>query len=179
MKKLLCVALLAVSTLTIASEPVITFAGKQITPKDNQTTLIAKLGKPTSGNTTYSYWEKPNYSISASYGQRGLSKFGISQMNNKPSTTSIKTRGQTITIGKDTLKTAIGKLKEGCFDILDTQYNSTYSFRVMDGSLHNLNVQMSSEYVKKNKATSMNRPVFSLGWDEEYSTPSEGCNYGL
>lgn len=66
MKKLLCVALLAVSTLTIASEPVITFAGKQITPKDNRTTLIAKLGKPTSGNTTYSYWEKPNYSISAS-----------------------------------------------------------------------------------------------------------------
>ena len=178
MKKLLCVALLAVSTLTIASEPVITFAGKQITPKDNRTTLIAKLGKPTSGNTTYSYWSKPNYSISASYGQRGLSKFGISQLNNKPSTTFIKTRGQTITIGKDTLKTAEKKLGKGCFNILDTQYNQNYSFFITDGVNGEVFVKFDSEYVKKNKAASMNRPVFSLGWDEEYSTPSEGCNHG-
>ena len=178
MKKLLCVALLAVSTLTIASEPVITFAGKQITPKDNRTTLIAKLGKPTSGNTTYSYWSKPNYSISASYGQRGLSKFGISQLNNKPSTTFIKTRGQTITIGKDTLKTAEKKLGKGCFNILDTQYNQKYSFFITDGLNEEIFVKFDSEYVKNSKTASMNRPVFAIDWDYEHMDMSEGCNYG-
>ena len=178
MKKLLCVALLAVSTLTIASEPVITFAGKQITPKDNRATLIAKLGKPTSGNTTYSYWEKPNYSISASYGQRGLSKFGISQMNNKPSTTSIKTRGQIITIGKDTLKTAEKKLGKGCFNILDTQYNKKYSFFITDGLNEEIFVKFDSEYVKNSKIASMNRPVFAIDWDYEHMDMSEGCNHG-
>ena len=178
MKKLLCVTLLAVSTLTIASEPVITFAGKQITHKDNRATLIAKLGKPTSGNTTYSYWEKPNYSISASYGQRGLSKFGISQMNNKPSTTSIKTRGQIITIGKDTLKTAEKKLGKGCFNILDTQYNKKYSFFITDGLNEEIFVKFDSEYVKNSKIASMNRPVFAIDWDYEHMDMSEGCNHG-
>ena len=179
MKKIIVTTLLAISTFATAGEPIITFAGKQITPQDTRATLIAKLGKPESGDASYSYWSKPNYSISASYGQQGVSKFGLSQLNNNPSTTSIKTRGITITIGKDTMKTTIHKFKEGCSDILDTQYNHMYTFRVMDGRYHNLNVQMSSEYVKKSKAASMNRPIFSVGWDEEYSTPSEGCNYGL
>lgn len=175
MKKIMITTLLFTSTFAVASEPIITYAGKQITPRDTRATLIAKLGKPESGDASYSYWSKPNYSISASYEKTGLSKFGLSQMNNKPSTTSIKFQGKTITIGKDTLKTAENKLGNGCFDLLDTQYNQSYSFIVYGDSF---NIKLDSEYVKKGKVASMNRPVFAISWDDTYIDTSHGCNYG-
>ena len=99
-------------------------------------------------------------------------------MNNKPSTTTIKTRGQIITIGKDTLKTAEKKLGKGCFNILDTQYNKKYSFFITDGLNEEIFVKFDSEYVKNSKIASMNRPVFAIDWDYEHMDMSEGCNHG-
>ncbi|MDN5476613.1 hypothetical protein [Acinetobacter guillouiae] len=178
MKKIMIATLLLTSTFAVASEPIITYAGKQITPRDTRSTLIAKLGKPTNGDSSYSYWEKPNYSISASYGKTGLSEFGLSQMNNKPSTTSIKVRGKNITIGKDTLKTAENKLGKGCFDLVDTQFNQAYTFYIISGVKEDLYIKFDAEYVKKSKNASMNRPVFSIKWNYEHTFPSQGCNYG-
>lgn len=174
MKKMIIVALLAsCTTSAFADLPKIMFEGKSIEPTDNRSSLIKKLGKPSAGNQTYSYWQnKSNYSISAGYGPHGLKDFGIAQINSKPANVYLKVNGQTITLGKDTINSAVKKLKYGCFDILDTQFNQNYSFSVPS---EGLNVVMNAEYTGK-KSSSAQKPIFGIGFNYSEPDQSEGCN---
>ena len=175
MKKMMMFALIASCTSTaFADLPQIIFEGKSIDPTDNRTSLIKKLGKPSAGDQSYSYWGyKPNYSISASYGTRGLKEFGIAQLKSKPVNVQLNLKGQSITLGKDTINSAVKKLKYGCFDILDTQFNQNYSFSV---AANGLNVVMDAPYTG-NKSSSANKPILGIKFNSNTPDQSEGCNY--
>lgn len=67
----------------------------------------------------------------ASYDQYGLKNFGISQLRTTPSINFIQVRTK-FYLGKNTLKSVVAQLKRGCFDVLDTKFNSNYSFIVRD-----------------------------------------------
>lgn len=177
MKKLMITPLLAISTFATAGMPSLTFEGKKITVEDTRASLIKKLGKPTSGDVSYSYWEKPNYSISASYDQYGLQNFGISQLRTTPTTNIIQVNGAKIYLGKDSLKSAVAKLKKGCFDLLDTKFNSNYSFIVRDGAEGEINVGLTAEYVNNSKTASLNKPIHGIVFSYDELDESEGCNY--
>lgn len=177
MKKLMITPLLVISTFATADMPSITFEGKKITVEDNRASLIKKLGKPTSGDVSYSHWEKPNYSISASYDQYGLQNFGISQLRTTPTTNIIQVNGAKIYLGKDSLKSAVAKLKKGCFDLLDTKFNSNYSFIVRDGAEGEINVGLTAEYVNNSKTASLNKPIHGVVFSYDELDESEGCNY--
>ena len=134
MKKFIIAALVTVCTTSVFADfPKIIFEGKTIEPTDTRTSLIKKFGKPASGDNTYSHWDKPNFSMSASYDQYGVKEFGIAQLKSVPSNVQLKVNGQTITLGKDTINSAVKKFKYGCFDILDTKFNSNYSFSIAAG----------------------------------------------
>lgn len=169
--------LLAISTFATAGMPSLTFEGKKITVEDTRASLIKKLGKPTSGDVSYSHWEKPNYSISASYDQYGLQNFGISQLRTTPTTNIIQVNGAKIYLGKDSLKSAVAKLKKGCFDLLDTKFNSNYSFIVRDGAEGEINVGLTAEYVNNSKTASLNKPIHGIVFSYDELDESEGCNY--
>ena len=177
MKKLMITPLLAISTFATAGMPSRTFEGKKITVEDTRASLIKKLGKPTSGDVSYSHWEKPNYSISASYDQYGLQNFGISQLRTTPTTNIIQVNGAKIYLGKDSLKSAVAKLKKGCFDLLDTKFNSNYSFIVHDGAEGEINVGLTAEYVNNSKTASLNKPIHGIVFSYDELDESEGCNY--
>lgn len=177
MKKLMITPLLAISTFATAGMPSLTFEGKKITVEDTRASLIKKLGKPTSGDVSYSHWEKPNYSISASYDQYGLQNFGISQLRTTPTTNIIQVNGAKIYLGKDSLKSAVAKLKKGCFDLLDTKFNSNYSFIVRDGAEGEINVGLTAEYVNNSKTASLNKPIHGIVLSYDELDTSEGCNY--
>lgn len=179
MKKLIIAALLtACTTAAFANDlPSIIFEGKVISPTDTRASLTKKLGKPKTGNQTYSHWEKSNYSMSASYSKDGLEDFGISQLKTTPANVQLKVNGQTITMGKDTINTAIKKLKYGCFDIVDTQFNNNYSFIASSGFYDDYRIVMDAEYVGGSKSKSANQPIFGFKMTTEAVDASEGCNY--
>ena len=168
--------MLTCATSVFADFPKIIFEGKTIGPTDTRTSLIKKFGKPTSGDKTYSYWDKPNFSMSASYDQYGVKEFGIAQLKSVPSNVQLKVNEQTITLGKDTINSAIKKFKYGCFDILDTKFNSNYSLSIAAGEEGEMNVVMDAEYTGK-KSTSANKPIFGFKFNTNEPDKSEGCNY--
>ncbi|MDH2018889.1 hypothetical protein N5J44_06180 [Acinetobacter ursingii] len=176
MKKIILLTLLTCCSTAFAEPPQIIFKGKSIVPTDNRASLIKKLGQPSSGDQTYSYWDQPNYSISASYNQQGLKEFGLAQMNSVPTNVQLKAKGQTITLGKDTINTAVKKFKHGCFDVLDTKFNKHYTFFSPVGEGSNIYVVMTAEYTGK-KSSSANKPIFGLTFTSEQPEASEGCNY--
>lgn len=179
MKKLIITSLLtsAFSASTLAGMPSFTFEGKKITVEDTRASLIKKLGKPTNGNSTYSNWDKANYSISAEYDQYGLKRFSIDQLHTTPTTNIIQVNGTKFYLGKDSLKSAVSKLKQGCFDILDTKFNSNYSFIVRDGAEGEINVGLKAEYVNQSKAASLNKPIYGIVFSYDELDANEGCNY--
>lgn len=179
MKKLLITSFLALlfSASTIAGMPSITFEGKKITLEDTRASLIKKLGKPKSGNNTYSYWAKPNYSISATYSNYGLESFSVDQMRTTPTTNFIQVHDTKFYLGKTTLKSVVTQLKHGCFDLLDTRFNSNYSFIVRDGAEGEINVGLKTEYTNNSKSASLNKPIHGIALSYDELDTSEGCNY--
>ena len=179
MKKLIITSLLTsvFSASALAGMPSLTFEGKKITVEDTRASLIKKLGKPTDGNNTYSYWNKSNYSISASYDQYGLKHFSIDQLRTTPSVNIIQVNGTKFYLGKDSLKSAVAKLKQGCFNLLNTKFNSDYSFIVRDGAEGEINVELKAEYVNQNKSASLNKPIYGVVFSYDELDSSDGCNY--
>ena len=177
MKKFIIAALVTVCTTSVFADfPKIIFEGKTIEPTDTRTSLIKKFGKPASGDNTYSHWDKPNFSMSASYDQYGVKEFGIAQLKSVPSNVQLKVNGQTITLGKDTINSAVKKFKYGCFDILDTKFNSNYSFSIAAGEEGEMNVVMDAEYTGT-KSISANKPIFGFKFNSNEPDKSQGCNY--
>lgn len=179
MKKLIITSLSTslFAASAFAGMPSITFEGKKITVEDTRSSLIKKLGKPTNGNSTYSYWKKSNYSISASYEQYGLRYFSIDQLRAAPTANIIQVNETKFRLGKDSLKSVVAKLKQGCFNLDDTRSNSTYSFIVRDGAEGEINVGLKAEYVNNNKATFLNQPIYGVVFSYDELHASEGCNY--
>lgn len=177
MKKLIITSLLTslFTTSAFAGLPSITFEGKKITVEDTRASLIKKLGKPTDGNNTYSHWEKSNYSISASYSQYGLKNFSIDQLRTTPTANLIVVGDTKLYLGQDSLKSAVAKLKHGCFDLVDTKFDSTYSFIVRDGAEGEINVGLKAEYVNNSKAASLNKPIYGVVFSYDELDASEGC----
>ena len=102
-----------------------------------------------------------------------MKEFGIAQLKSKPVNVQLNLKGQSITLGKDTINSAVKKLKYGCFDILDTQFNQNYSFSV---AANGLNVVMDAPYTG-NKSSSANKPILGIKFNSNTPDQSEGCNY--
>lgn len=174
MKKMM-IAALVLPVFAHAGLPSVTFEGKKITVEDTRATLIKKLGKPADGTKDYSHWQKSNYAISASYDQYGLRTFEINQLRPAPGNNAIVVNGKTFYLGKDSLKTAVGKLRQGCFDVMDAKFSSTYSFIVRDGAEGEINVGLKTEYVNNSKTASLNQPIQGVVFSYDELDASEGC----
>lgn len=71
----------------------------------------------------------------------------------------------------------MAQLKRGCFDVLDTKFNSNYSFIVRDGAEGEINVGLTAEYVNNSKTASLNKPIHGIVLSYDELDTSEGCNY--
>ena len=129
MKKLMLAALLAVCTTSAFAEPD-DFAmvnGKKITINDTKKSLIQKFGKPTKDDGTYTTWTIPqNALISVNWDGVAIANFGVSSINTKITNNCINTAGKTLCLNKDTVNTAIVKVKHGCFDKMTSEEGTMY-----------------------------------------------------
>ncbi len=187
MKKLIIAALITACTTSTFSKNAdlgnapndyAMIIGKKITISDTRKTLIQKFGTPKFNSASNSTWELPNnVLISANYDNGLLSVSEVTAIGSKSINNYMTIDGKKIYLGKDTINTAIAKIKLGCFEKLDGSQVSSYfmySDAQGDGNYYTASISSVGEpninSLKKEKISS-----FSFGYGVDKS--SAKCNY--
>lgn len=102
-------------------------AGKKITIADTRKTLIKKFGKPKADSDSYSNWEfQNNISITANYEDDALANLGVNSLNPSITSNYVLVGGEKIYLNKDTINTALSKVKNACFENMTSRGESIY-----------------------------------------------------
>jgi hypothetical protein len=175
MKKFIIAALLTVSsTMTFAAEQAsVNVNGKKITVDDTRASLIKKLGKPASGSNAYSNWMVNGLSIYAGYNQYGVNELNIVKLNSTP--VSVTIDGKTITLGKDSIRSAAGKIKAGCYNFDEGRQGSTYSYITRAGAEGEYDIAFDTESDASDLKTIANQPINGLRIGYDGFDANKGC----
>ena len=174
MKKLIITALLtAFSTVTFADHAIVTINGKKITVQDTQSSLINKLGKPISGSEKYSNWVINKLYIYAEYSPYGLNELNIIKLNTE--TVTVNLDGKTITLGKDSIRSAASKVKHGCYNLDEGEVGSVYSYIIRSGAEGEYDVAFDTESDATDLKTITNQPITGLRIGYEGFNANKGC----
>lgn len=174
MKKLIVAALLTVSsTMAFANHAIVTINGKKITVEDTQLSLIKKLGKPTSGSKAYSNWTVNGLSIYAGYSPYGLNELNIVKLN--AGTVAVNLDGKTITLGKDSIRSAATKVKPGCYNFDEGKAGSIYSYITRSGAEGEYDVAFDTESDASDLKTITNQPITGLRIGYDGFDANKGC----
>ena len=173
MKKLIIAALLSVSTMAFADHAIVSINGKKITVEDTQSSLIKKLGKPSSGSKVYSNWMVNGLSIYAGYSPYGLNELNIVKLNTGSVTVNLD--GKTITLGKDSIRSAASKVKPGCYNLDEGKAGSIYSYITRSGAEGEYDVAFDTESDTSNLKTITNQPITGLRIGYDGFDANKGC----
>ncbi len=174
MKKLIIAALLTVSsTVAFADHAIVTINGKKITVEDTQSSLIKKLGKPTSGSKAYNNWTVNGLSIYAGYSPYGLNELNIVQL--KPNSVKVTLDGKSITLGKDSIRSTSTKIKQGCYNLDEGRQGNTYSYITRAGAEGEYEVAFDTESDASDLKTITNQPITGLRIGYDGFDANKGC----
>ena len=174
MKKLIIAALLtASSTVAFADHAIVTINGKKITVEDTQSSLIKKLGKPISGSEKYSNWVINKLYIYAEYSPYGLNELNIIKLNTE--TVTVNLDGKTITLGKDSIRSAASKVKPGCYNLDEGKAGSIYSYITRSGAEGEYDVAFDTESDASDLKTITNQPITGLRIGYDGFDANKGC----
>lgn len=174
MRKLIITALLTLSpAMVFADHAIVTINGKKITVEDTQSSLIKKLGKPTSGSKAYNNWMVNGLSIYASYSPYGLNEFSAIKLEKTPVTVNVD--GKVIILGKDSIRSTSAKIKPGCFNIVESSKASTYSYITRAGVEGEYDVSFDTTSDDFNLKTKAAQPVDSVRISYEGFDANKGC----
>lgn len=173
MKKLIIAALLSVSTMAFADHAIVSINGKKITVEDTQSSLIKKLGKPSSGSKVYSNWTVNGLSIYAGYSPYGLNELNIVKLN--AGSVAVNLDGKTITLGKDSIRSAASKVKPGCYNYDEGRQGSIYSYITRSGAEGEYDVAFDTESDATDLKTITNQPITGLRIGYEGFDANKGC----
>ena len=174
MKKLIITALLtAFSTVAFADHAIVTINGKKITVEDTQSSLINKLGKPISGSEKYSNWVINKLYIYAEYSPYGLNELNIIKLNTE--TVTVNLDGKTITLGKDSIRSAASKVKHGCYNLDEGEAGSVYSYITRAGAEGEYEVAFDTESDASDLKIITNQPITGLRIGYDGFDANKGC----
>lgn len=175
MNKHIIAILLATFTTSVFAADHMIINGKTVTMNDSRSTLIQKFGKPESGTAQFSNWTVGNLSIYANYSPKGLTQFSVNQLNNAPSKHVINIEGKTITLGKDTIRTATGKFKHACFNFDEGRQGSTYTMTPKTAVKNKLNILLETTADAYDVKTISSMPINGFSFTQDAAASNQGC----
>lgn len=174
MKKIvIAVILIACATPAFADHAVVSFAGKKVTVEDTRASLIKKLGKPEYGDNKSSQWTINGLSIYANYSPYGLNEFNITQLKSTPVVVSVD--GKTITLGKDSIRSAVSKIKSGCYNLDEGKQGSTYSYIIHAGAEGEYQVAFETTDDDFNLKSKIKNPINGVRFSYTNIDANKGC----
>lgn len=175
MNKHIITILIATFTTSVFAADHMLINGKKVSMNDTRSTLIQKFGQPESGTAQFSNWTIGNLSLYANYQKQGLAQFSVNQLSISPSKHLINIDGKTVSLGKDTIKTATSKFKHACFNFDEGRQGSTYTMTPKTAVKNKLNIVLETTGDAYDVKSISNLPINGFSFTQDAVASNSGC----